>query len=103
MQPKWFDSDRDVQVGDIVLFLKKEGLLNKRYQYGKVTEVKRGRDDLIREVKVMYRNHEDNVTRTTNRAVRELIVIHAVDELNIIEELGKVASRTDATFLTHHC
>ena len=102
-QPKWFDSGRDVQIGDIVLFLKKEGLLNKRYQYGKITEVERGRDGLIREVKVMYRNHDDNTNRTTNRTVRDLVVIHAVDELNIIEELGKVASHTDSTFHIHHC
>ena len=31
-QPKWFHSDRDLSVGDIVLFLKQDGDLNKSYQ-----------------------------------------------------------------------
>ena len=47
IQPKWFDSDRDVQVGDIVLFLKKEGELNSTYQYGRISEAVKGRDNRV--------------------------------------------------------
>ena len=103
VQPKWFDTDRDVRVGDIVLFLKKEGELNNTYQYGKVVDVTAGRDGKIRKVTVMYRNHNENISRETQRTVRELVVIHAVDELNILEELGKLASRTDSMYKTERC
>ena len=98
VQPKWFDSDRDLKVDDIVLFLKKEGELNNTYQYGKVKAIDMGRDGKVRSVIVLYRNHNEDVNRETRRAVRELVVIHAVDELNIIAEIGKVASATDATY-----
>ena len=98
VQPKWFDSDRDLKIGDIILFLKKEGELNNTYQYGKVTAIDRGRDNNVRSVTVTYRNHHEDVYRETRRAVRELVVIHAVDELSIIAELGKVASATDVAY-----
>ena len=36
-QSKWFQTSRDIQVGDIVLFLKYNSLLSKMYQYGMIT------------------------------------------------------------------
>ena len=54
-QPKWFTNTQDIQVGDIVLFLKKEGELCNTYQYGKVSAVQKGRDERIRSVTVKYR------------------------------------------------
>ena len=95
-QPKWFRTEYDVNQGDIVLFLKKEGLLNTTYQYGIVSDVEKSRDGKIRTVTVRYRNHNESVDRETRRAVRQLIVIHRVDELNIIQELGNIASVVDA-------
>ena len=38
----------------------------------------------------MYRNSYDSSDRETFRAVRELIVIHHVDEININDELNKM-------------
>ena len=49
-QTKWYKSDRDSKVGDVVLFLKSEKEFNKQYQYGIVTEVKVSRDDTILEL-----------------------------------------------------
>ena len=48
MHPIWFKSDYDVQEGDVVLFLKKEGLLNGRYQCGMIKVVERWRDGKTR-------------------------------------------------------
>ena len=53
----------------------------------------------IRTVAITYRNHNENINRSTNRAVRELVVIHALDELNIISELGKIATAADVMFM----
>ena len=87
-QPKWFNSDRDSKIGDVVLFLKSDKEFDKDYQYGIITGVKVSRDGRIREVEVQYQNHSENVKRSTNRGVREILVIHPVDELDIMHELN---------------
>ena len=50
------------------------------------------RKAFIRTVIVRYRNHPENVDRYTTRSVRDLVLIHPVDELNLMEELGKVVA-----------
>ena len=95
-QQKWFHDDDELSVGDIVIFMKKEGELNVTYQYGMIESVHRSKDDKVRTVSVRYRNHNENVNRITKRAVRDLVLIHHVDELDIISELGAIASAVDA-------
>ena len=71
-----------------MLFLKSDKEFDKDYQYGIITGVKVSRDGRIREVEVQYQNHSENVKRSTNRGVREIVVIHPVDELDIMHELN---------------
>ena len=40
--------------------------------------------------------------RETRRVVREIIVIHPVDELGIIRELGEIATYADMKAKTEH-
>ena len=75
-RPKWFQDEKGVSVGDVVLILKSEFDLT--YQYGIVYK---GRDDRIRTIEVEYQNHNENIKRKTVRGVREVVVIHRVDEL----------------------
>ena len=91
-QPKWFKSDTDIRIGDVVLFLKNSPL-KFTYQYGMVEETIVSKDNKIRQVKVCYRNHSENCNRTTVRHVRELIVIHYVNEKSIIEQLNNIADQ----------
>ena len=95
-QPKWFQSDRDIKKGDIVLFLKQESVLCNTYQYGMVESVEPGRDGKIRKVHVKYRNSSEETDRVTYRSTRSLIMIHRIDELNVMEELGQVSAKVDA-------
>ena len=47
-QPKWFRTERDVKICDVVLFLKQEGsLISNNYQYGMIHEVIPSKDDVI--------------------------------------------------------
>ena len=46
-----------------------------------------GRDGLIREVIVEYRNHNEQTKRTTRRGVPDIVVIHPVEEIGIAAEL----------------
>ena len=53
------------------------------------------KDGLIRVVEVQYQNSNENVKRTTKRCVRELIVVHPVDELGIQAELDDFAEQAE--------
>ena len=91
--PKWFNSERDVKVGDVILFLKNEGSLNNTYQYGMIKDVEFSKDDKIRRVTIKYRNTNENTNRETRRAVRNIVMIHPVDETCIAQELGEMATK----------
>ena len=100
--PKLFDSDKDLQVGDIVLFLKNENGLSSDYQYGMINKVNVSIDAKIRSVDVKYRNHNESTDRITHRASRQLIVIHQIDEIDIMAELGEVVTYCDVKLRLQH-
>ena len=83
-KPKWFESDRNICV---ILFTKFEKEFDKQYQYGIVVTTYLGKDGRIRTVDVEYQNHNENVKRKPERGVRELVVIHPIDEIGISAEL----------------
>ena len=85
-QPKWFKTD-DVKEGDVVLFLKTESSLTSNYQYGLIHSVNKSSDGKVRKVEVKYKNVNEKVFRYTSRAVRELVIIHHIDEIGISGEL----------------
>ena len=91
-QPKWFRSDQDVKICDVVLFTKNEGSVVNTYQYEMVHEIELSWDGLIQKVVIKYRNSSENIDCFTSRAVRDLVLIYPVDEIHIMEELGKIAT-----------
>ena len=91
-KPKWFVNDRDLQIGDVVLFNKGEGEVLGEYKYGMVKEIHIGTDGRIRTATIRYRNSNENIDRTTKRAVRGLVIIHRVDEVDLMEELGNAVT-----------
>ena len=90
-QPKWFRSDQNKKICDVVLFIKNEGSVVNTYQYGMVHEIELSRDRLLQKVVIKYRNSENSGCFTTH-AVCDLVLIHLVDEIHIMEELGNVAT-----------
>ena len=90
MQPKWFKVE-NINVGDIVLFLKHDSTLSSTYQYGIIHEVFRSKDDIARKVKVRSRSHHKTFDRITYRLLRQLVMIHPAGELDIMEELDEIA------------
>ena len=91
-QPKWFSSDRNVVAGDVVIFKKSEKEFDKTYQYGIVSKTFEGRDGLIRSVEIQYQNFNEDTKRFTKRGVRDIVVIHPVDEIGVLAELDKLAN-----------
>ena len=90
-QPKWFKTDWDIAVGDIVLFSKSDKEFENLYQYGIVKVLYTGKDGLIRTVGVEYQNASEDTKRSTKRGVLEIVVIHQVDEVSISKELFDLA------------
>ena len=94
-RPKWHTSSGNIQVGDVVLFLKSEKEYDLQYQYGIVSEVDNNDDGLVRKVKVEYQNFNEGVKRVTQRCARELVIIHPIDELDIYERLHELYDDSD--------
>jgi hypothetical protein len=93
--PKWFQNDRNMAEGDVVLFSKSEKEFENLYQYGVVTSVSFSKDGRIRKVEIEYMNPSENVKRKTIRGTRDLIVIHPVEELGLSKELYDLANFQD--------
>ena len=91
-KPKWFNTERNLCVGDVVLFLKSEQEFDRIYQYGIVTTTVQSRDGIVRLVEVEYQNPGENIKRCTNRGVRELVVSHHIDEIDLSKELYELAN-----------
>ena len=73
--PIWFRNDRNISEGDVVLFSKSEKDFEDLYQYGIVKMVTHSKDGKIGTVEVEYRNYTENITRSTTRGVRDLVVV----------------------------
>ena len=99
-KPKWFQSDENVSEGDIVLFLKAEQEFDEQYQYGIIISIYPGKDGKIRTVEVEYQNHNEGAKRHTKRGVRDLVVIHPIDELGISKELYELSNSEN---MVHQC
>ena len=94
-QPKWFRDDRDLKVGDVVLILKHESEISRNYQYGIIDSIEVGRDLKVRKIHVRYRNADQKVDYLTFRSARSIVVIHPVDETNVMQHLGQIAMEVD--------
>ena len=69
-QKQGFRNDRDLVPGDIVYFQKSESALSSAWTLGRVDQVVRSRDGLIRRVIVKYRNSNEEFDRVTERSAR---------------------------------
>ena len=86
-RPKWHKTDREVKIGDIVLFLKSDREYDLQYQYGIVSAIFHSKDGYVRRIEIEYRNHNENNKRKTQRGVRDIVVVYPIDELDLYEEL----------------
>ena len=82
-----------------MLFKKCEGAVGAgTYQYGIIQTISPSSDDVIRNVIVKYRNADEGKDRETKRAVKSLILIHKIDELNIMKEMADASQYIDGLF-----
>ena len=87
----WHKTDREMQVGDVVLFLKSDREFDMQYQYGIISGTYPDPDDgHVRKVDVTYRNHTESTDRTTSRDAKDLVCVYPIDELDIYERLDQM-------------
>ena len=55
-----------------------------------VVSVQQSSDGIIRKVQVKYSNGNENVDRETFRSFHQLVLIHPVDETDIIQETNNI-------------
>ena len=99
-QPKWFKTSHHIKPGDVVIFTKSD-TFSPTYQFGIVHSTSPSNDGVIRKVSVKYRNASEQTDRFTDRAVRSLVVIHKVDEINIMQDLYDMEQKS--SFLARFC
>ena len=87
---KWSRSDGEVNVDDIVIFLK----LDKAqtfgtpvWKIGRVVEVHVSKDGVVRQAKIQYKNPGEAVFRETQRSVRQLAVLAHEGHLDLLQRL----------------
>ena len=81
-QPKWFKNDRDLNIGDIVLFIYKESnyTTDHHWRLGRVVKILSNQKPT--KVIIEYKNDKETTFRQTERITRELVVIHKHDDLD---------------------
>ena len=95
-RPKWFDSSKDLAIGDLVYFQKEDGVLGKAWIIGRIEQVvKSGRDEKIRRVVIKYQNRDEDYPRFTDRTVLKLVKLFNIDEHQVQDDLGLLQKRID--------
>ena len=106
LRPKWFRSEKDLVMGDLVYFMKRDGDLAGKWTVGMVGSVSKGADGTIGEVVVKYCNASEQnlgrggqsstLPRYTERSVRKLVRIFSLEDVNLGEDLAEVSRRVSA-------
>ena len=86
-----------LSAGDIVFFRKTEGVLAGPWTLGEIDTVVRGRDNLVRRVKIRYVNPlevsdqgQRSVERLTDRAVRSVVRLFNIEDTTWRQDLARV-------------
>ena len=106
LRPKWFRSEKDLVVGDLVYFMKRDSNLAGKWTIRMVDAVSKGVDGVIREVIVKYCNASEQdlgragqsstLPRYTERSVRKLVKIFSLEDVNLGEDLAELSKRVSA-------
>ena len=89
-QPKWWRQECDLKEEDVVLFQKKDGELDNAWSLGRIDQLVKSRDGFSRRAVIRYQNAKENFMRTSDRHIRSLIKVWAVDDQNVDEDLAQL-------------
>ena len=66
----------------------------KRFNMEWLKNIEYGKDSFVRRVDVKYQNANENVNRSTKWSAGDIVIIHHVEETDMMEELGMIATNT---------
>ena len=92
-KPKWFKTEKELKIGDLVYFPRAENTLDKKWMMGVVDSVERGRDGLIRMIDIRYKNAGQNIFQLTNRTIRKVVKVWGIEDIHLDEDLAEMAKR----------
>ena len=92
-KPKWYKSDVDLKVGDIVYFKKEESKVVTPWVLGMVDSLEKSKDGLIRKVLIKYRNASESQDRFTRRNVRTVCKIWSEDDWNMQDDMAELQAK----------
>ena len=90
-QPKWFKSEKELKLGDLVYFPRKETALDSKWIMGVVERLERGRDGLIRMVDIRYGTSTGH--KVKNRTIRKVVKLWGIEDIHLDEDLAKLTKR----------
>ena len=99
---KWRSGGYEPKPGDLVIFMKHESdvkLGEPVWRLGRVREIERSKDGVVRTAVIEYKNSSESVFRTTRRSVRRIAVLHKEGELELIEELNQASKYSNLQFI----
>ena len=100
--PKWHESYGELNVGDIVIFLKADkevSLGGPVWKIGRAVEVETSKDGVSRAVKIEYRNQNEATFRYTRRPVIKVAVLHSENSLPLIDQLNEAFKEQSIQYL----
>ena len=101
---KWRTNSVEMKVGDIVAFVKEEtGDHHGKpiYKVGRVVDVERSADGLIRTCSIEYKNSANpTLFQRTRMSVRHVAIIHSESDLDIIQQLNAAAKDADELYFS---
>ena len=94
---KWLKEEKNLQANDVLWFKLKESPMSAEWRLGKVESVITGRDGLVREVMVAYKNMEDIEKGKEGwrhmvvlRPVRNLVKLFSIEDTTLINDMEEV-------------
>ena len=89
--PKWFKSDKDLEVGNLVYFKKDPDTeFDTKWVIGIIDEIERSRDGVVRIVVVKYFNGTDKTPQFTKRTIRKLVKLWSVEDVSLMDDIAEM-------------
>ena len=91
---KWYKLGDQLEKQDIVFFKKTEGALSSDWTIGKVIDIVKGKDDIVRTVEIEYRNSAEDFSRSTTRGARSVVKLFNIEDTDTwnrdMDEVGRL-------------
>ena len=94
--PKWFKDSPELEVNDVVYFMKTDNSISSQWTIGQVDSIVRSKDQKIRRVVIRYYNYKEDQIRYTDRALRSIKKLFNIEDTYFIHDMAQVEKMVEA-------